>query len=539
MACVALLTAAIAWQAAGTSRAQETPRCGGLAATIVGSAADDMLVGTPQRDVIWAGPGDDTIEGLDGHDVICGGRGDDVIDGGPGVDTIHGGRGDDTIHGGLGSDVLCGGPGVDTIYGERGNDEIRGGPGEDRLYGGHGDDQVNGDGGDDFIHGGLGIDVLKGGRGDDSVDGSYGWDVLDGGRGRDTVSFASAPRSNHRGGGVRVSLRKGRATGDGRDRLRRFESVVSSAFGPRRSLGAPVAVYFDTDAPHPAAAGVVVASGRRSDEVTLSLDPGSRMLTVTATAGVAIHGACERPGASRNEAACPLGEPPRWVTVDLGQGDDSFRVAGSLLGVGGVRVAGGPGDDELHGGAENSLLEGGPGSDRLFGGDGQDALIAGFPGGGDFLAGGPGGNLLAAGPPCSGGRIVGGSGSDNVSFAELPIQRGVLYASLARRIAYVKGQRNCRPIRFAGPIENLEGSFGADILVGDQNDNNILGQPGADRFYGGGGDNIIDARDGGGDAHIQCARRGSRGLALVDRRDPAPRSCAEVRVGEPIPGLPK
>jgi Ca2+-binding RTX toxin-like protein len=535
---LALLGSALVAQAvAAPSPNPETPRCGGQLATIIGTDGDDVLHGTPERDVIW------------------------------------GGRGDDVIHGAGGNDVICGGPGDDVIYGERGNDRIFGGPGEDRLYGGHGDDRILGGGGGDFIHGGLGIDILDGGPGDDTVDGGYGWDVLDGGPGDDTVSFASAARSNHEGGGVRVSLRTGRATGDGRDRLRRFENVVGSAFddvligkrhsrlhggpgddrcrgvpparrsscGRQRGPRAPVHVHFDTGLPDLRAAGIVVSAGGGDDDISLAFDARAALLSITAKSGIAIHDGCRRPGSALNEAVCPLGEAPRWVTVDLGPGDDRFRVLGSLRGVGEVRVAGGPGDDVLRGGGEDSLLEGGLGADRLYGGAGSDALVAGRAGGPNFLHGGPDGNLLASGPPCAGGRIVGGSGSDNVSFAELPIQPGVLVASLRRGIAYVEGVRGCRPVRISGSVENLEGSFGPDILVGDRRANNILGQPGADRIYGGGGgDDFIDARDGGRDAHIQCGARGSgRGLAMIDHGDPAPRNCGRVQVGKPIPGLPK
>lgn len=515
--------------------ADDVRRCQGKVATIVGSAGNDVLVGTDRRDVIWAGAGDDAVEA------------------------------------GLGSDVICAGPGDDAVAGGRGNDEIRGGAGDDRLFGGHGDDQIHGESGDDFIHGGLGIDVLEGGAGDDTVDGGYGWDVLDGGHGDDTVSFASSVRSYFPGGGVRVNLGAGRANGDGRDRLRRFQNVVGSAFddeliggrrshrlfggpgddrcrGPaaaRRSCGrerrsrAPVEVFFHSAGLSPAAAGIVVAAGRRADGITLSFDSAAGLLLVSAGRGVAVHG-CGRPGASLDEALCEIGPRPRWVSVDLGRGDDRLQVSGSLRGAGDVRIAGGPGDDELRGGGEDSLLEGGAGADRIFGGSGSDALVAGRDGGGDLLVGGPGGNLLAAPPPCGGGRIVGGSGSDNVSFAELGIQRGVMVASLRAGSAYVRGVRNCRRVQIAADIENLEGSFGPDVLIGDSGPNNLLGQPGADRFHGGGGDDTIDARDGGRDFHIECGPAGAGGgFALVDRGDPAPRGCAGFELGEPIPGLPK
>lgn len=489
---------ALVFVAAAPADDEPPRRCQGKVATIVGTAGDDVLVGTDRRDVIWAGPGNDTIEA------------------------------------GLGSDVICAGPGDDIVFGGRGNDSIRGGPGDDLLYGGHGDDQIYGEDGDDFIHGGLGIDVLKGGRGNDTIDGGYGWDVLDGGRGNDTVSFASAVRSGHKGGGVWVDLRRGCATGDGRDKLRRFQRVVGSPYRNRlggRGRGQP---------PHPAAAGVAIVAGRRADDIELSFDPERGELSIASRHSIGLHGCKRRPPTAPGEIVCAFGARPRWLSVDLGAGDDQLTVRGSLRGIGDVRVAGGPGDDVLRGGDEDSLLEGGPGADRIFGGGGSDALVAGREGGGDLLVGGPGGNLLAAPPPCAGGRIVGGSGSDNISFAELGIQRGVLVASLAAGTAYVRGVRNCRRLRIAGNIENLEGSFGPDILIGDGRANNLLGQPGADRFYGGGGADVIDARDGGRDAHIQCAPPGRReGFAFVDRGDPSPRGCAGFELGAPIPGLPK
>ena len=38
--------------------------------------------------------------------------------------------------------------------------------------------------------------------------------------------------------------------------------------------------------------------------------------------------------------------------------------------------------------------------------------------------------------------------------------------------------------------EDMEGSFDNDVLIGDGATNAILGQPGEDRFYGSGGDDV-------------------------------------------------
>jgi hypothetical protein len=99
----------------------------------------------------------------------------------------------------------------------------------------------------------------------------------------------------------------------------------------------------------------------------------------------------------------------------------------------------------------------------------------------------------------------------------------------------------------------MEGSFDQDILIGDSRPNNMLGQPGPDRFFGNGGDDVIDARDGTRDLSIQCGRgtrpkaakgagrppiRGkASGRALTDAFDPGTALCAITKHGRPVPGL--
>lgn len=70
-------------------------RCGGRAATIVGSDAVDRIHGTSGKDVIATRGGDDIVAGKGGRDVICGGPGDDRIEGGGGRDRLDGGEGSD------------------------------------------------------------------------------------------------------------------------------------------------------------------------------------------------------------------------------------------------------------------------------------------------------------------------------------------------------------------------------------------------------------------------------------------------------------
>jgi Ca2+-binding RTX toxin-like protein len=107
--------------------------CKGEAVTIfiengdVPSEGDDVILGTPGRDIINAGAGDDIICGLGDDDSIFGGDGDDTIVGGRGRDVLAGGLGDDTINGGRGEDLLIDGPGSDVLRGGRGFDWCTGG----------------------------------------------------------------------------------------------------------------------------------------------------------------------------------------------------------------------------------------------------------------------------------------------------------------------------------------------------------------------------------------------------------------------------
>jgi Ca2+-binding RTX toxin-like protein len=134
------------------------PTCGGITATVVGTAGNDTLVGTN---------GNDVIVGLGGSDRIRGGRGRDIICGGSGRDRLTGGRGNDRIGGGSGNDRLVGNSGRDSLSGNGGRDLLSGGPGNDRLIGGSGRDRLNGNSGRDRLNGGPARDRCQGSSGRD------------------------------------------------------------------------------------------------------------------------------------------------------------------------------------------------------------------------------------------------------------------------------------------------------------------------------------------------------------------------------------
>jgi Ca2+-binding RTX toxin-like protein len=573
---IALLLVGDALGAVSPKKNEEVLRCHNARVTIVGTEEADQLRGTPSRDVIAGLGGDDEIVGSLGNDIICGG---------PGADLIHGGRGNDLVDGGAGD--------FDRVIGDLGDDRVLGGPG-------NGDEAA----------GSLGIDTLSGGPGDeDLVHGDYGYDRMDGGAGRgDVASFATDVGAG-RSGGVKVLLAQHKARGDGHDRLFRFESIEGSAFddilvgnkqanvidgGPGNDVlrggGGPdllnggegrdgcqgakgrttscgrerrpkATAYVELDSTPGGGGGIEVTGRGGNDHLVVSFDSASGIFGVSAEKGIAVGPECMHVPGALNQALCAVDGKPRWLTADLGPGDDSLRVEGSLAAFGNVRLAGGLGDDTIHGGPEDDLIEAGFGADRLYGGAGSDGLVGSTPGP-TFLYGGKDGDLLAAGGGCAGGAIVGGPGRDDASFAETQAHPGTLYVSFPAHKAWIDAVRHCHPVRLDKTDEDMEGSFDNDVLIGDGGANSILGQPGEDLLYGNGGADVLDARDGMRDAVVQCSpghptlkgtairsRSGGRGAtsrraspdsrAFIDSFDPRPVGCAETTVGHPVKGLGK
>lgn len=215
------------------AQAAATPTCRGLTATIVGTAGDDDLVGTPLADVVWLGPGNDTFRGDSGNDIICGGAGRDAINGEYGNDIILGESGADRLAGGPGDDSLSGGTGADAFAGGAGNDRINGGRDRDLLTyltslhpitvdGAAG--TVDGEGHDAYaqvetVQGTADADVMVGGPGSDHFVGAAGADRLSGGGGADILEAAGGTMSGGTGDDLLI-VTHGVARGDaGRDVL--------------------------------------------------------------------------------------------------------------------------------------------------------------------------------------------------------------------------------------------------------------------------------------------------------------------------------
>lgn len=95
--------------------------------------------------------------------LLQGTPGDDSLFGYATAETIQGLEGNDLIYARQGDDILQGGAGDDYLSGEGGNDRLLGDTGNDRLWGGSGDDLLDGGAGDDYLNGGETYYGLYGG----------------------------------------------------------------------------------------------------------------------------------------------------------------------------------------------------------------------------------------------------------------------------------------------------------------------------------------------------------------------------------------
>ncbi|WGM32477.1 DUF4214 domain-containing protein [Brevundimonas sp. NIBR11] len=120
-------------------------------------------------------------------------------------------------------------------------------------------------------------------------------------------------------------------------------------------------------------------------------------------------------------------------------------------------LSGSDGTDTINGFAGNDVMDGGAGDDSLSGGDGDDTLTGGT--GND--------------------RLDGGAGSDLASYAN---SRSGVSLDLTTGRASGGGEQD-----ILVSIENLRGSRYSDALTGDDNNNALYGNGGADLMRGGRG----------------------------------------------------
>lgn len=396
-------------------RASASPdgSCAGVDVTMSGTSGDDVLEGTPGRDVIWGGDGDDRIEGLGGNDVLCGGpgadrlsggQGDDVVDGGTDLrfavdteayewegDRLSGGSGDDTVVTGPQGDhdpvdeltfataghrvsvdlsagtaegegqdritgqvgVLVGSPGPDRLVGSERGEEIRGGRGADRIDGRGGDDRLDGAGVPRVeTTPGEGRDVAP-----NHLVGGDGNDEITGAEGDDTLEGGDGDDALY--GDLGADRLEG---GPGADSLADYVVAVSEAGAGRQYLDGGA----DRDRlqspflqrPEPRGGDTVFTDGTG----TLDLAAGRLWGRV---AGLRF----DVPVRSFEDADTPRGTWTVYGTDGPNQiiATDEKRP---------VTIYARGGDDQLAGTFRDDLLDGGPGNDEAGGYVGRDRYVS-------------------------------------------------------------------------------------------------------------------------------------------------------------------
>jgi len=371
------------------------------AMAILGTAADDYLIGYASAD---------TIDGSGGNDVIYGRGGNDTLNGGTGDDQLYGDDGDDVLNGGAGVDYLAGGNGSDILYGGDGNEQfLLGFAGNDTIYGGAGDDALAGMDDDDFLDGGIGNDVLYGNNGNDflyggdgndslygDLDNQVGNDILDGGAGNDYLVG---------GAGSDIYLFD---RGYGWDVIYNYDTTVNTVDSIQFAEGISPSDIKITRGGNQAGDSLILTIIGTTDSLWVQnyfLNDGVNPYTVEQIRfadgtvwDVDIVKTIAMTGTSMNDIL--LGYATADTIYGL-EGNDTLRgnAGNDILngGTGDDSISGDDGDDiieddigndVLNGGNGNDLLQGGDGSDQLFGGNGNDILNGGV--GNDYLWGGNG-----------------------------------------------------------------------------------------------------------------------------------------------------
>ncbi|TBW48113.1 tandem-95 repeat protein, partial [Marinobacter halodurans] len=390
------------------------------------------------------------FEGTEKNDALTGGYQGEILYGRGGDDLILGNGGFDTLQGGAGADVIKGGDGSDSIWGYAPNKYDQDGVQIPEYVGEHdnGDDVIDGEAGNDWISADQGNDRVTGGLGGDHLYGGEGDDILVGGEGNDTVMGDSRLELTLEGSTQVLDPDLIKAREEGRS----YDDIILGGAGEDTLYGE---------------LGNDTIDGGGDDDL--------------------IHG-----------DRYPMGDDPDNDLDGSLHGHDTL-VGGAgndqILGDGGDDVIdGGTGDDLIWG--DNSSLEGQfHGHDVIKAGDGNDQVTAG--GGNDTVWGGAGDDVLA--------------GDEELYSGESVIRLQGEYHGNDE----LHGEAGKDAIHGGGGDDRIYGGAEDDTLFGDSSytlvQETVLGQVmtrpgsanldeqyhGADRIYGGTGDDVVVA--GGGD----------------------------------------
>ncbi|HEY7875892.1 MAG TPA: hypothetical protein VIG64_12315 [Actinomycetota bacterium] len=433
----------------------------GKTATKVGTADDDTILGTKRADVIVAKGGDDFVFAGAGNDLICLGGGGDSVSADAGNDKISGGPGDDSAYPG---------PGTDTYNGNGGSNWIGYIFSTTAVNVDVGAQRSTGEGTDTFSN----VRNVSGSDFDDTILGTSTTNLILAGAGNDTVVGGPTTANDD---GDQTDIIDG---GDGDDTMDGGDGFDMVSFQNKEAESETSTVGVDVDL------GNGTATGQGTDNFQ----------SMEAVWGSQFDDQIR--GSSQSNFLVPSGG------VDEVRGGGDFDYAIYWFAPGDVQAnltsgtAQGEGDDTLANDVEglfgsisgNDTLIGDNRANFLGGDFGNDTLDGG--GGDDWLQGGSGNDTL-----------TGGDG--NYDLADFSTSFAAVTANLASGTATGEGNDTL------GGLEGLYGSVFADTLTGNDADNYIFGDAGADKIEGGLGKDEIDGgadgdqANGGGGGNDICA----------------------------------
>lgn len=329
---------------------------------------------------------------------------------------------------------------------------------------------------DDVLFGNLGDNFLYGNGGNDTLMGDRGADELHGSNGVDTANYKNSD------GAVIVDLAAGFGKGGYAhgDRLVSIENVTGTSFGDR--------LYGDDDNAETDGANILNGGGgddelygRGGDDTLLGgtgddllvggagadhLDGGSDFDTVSyasSSEGITINIDDDHFTQILVSDAVLWDYATKTTGPGLARGGDAegdsfYSIEGVVGSAHDDIINGNDADNVISGGEGADHIQGGYGDDTLFGGDGDDTLIGET--GADHLDGGEGFDIA----------VYTRHGIEDDGGVIIDLHLGL-------------GEGGAAGDTFES-IEGLYGTAWADVLIGDGNDNVLVGGYGNDRLEG-------------------------------------------------------
>lgn len=322
----------------------------------------------------------ETLLGTNGDDVLVGSDAPNLISGFDGNDTLMGNGAADWLEGDEGDDQLFGGEGNDRLFGGSGNDELAGGAGNDQLFGGSENDILVGAVGADQLEGNEGDDLLEGGADRDTLLGGAGTNVYRFNRGNalDTLTLTDGETAViELGAGIAlsdISVQQGSV----------YDYTAGGYLGLNRlviGLGGNDAVLIEAPVGQ-ALSSAQALSVRLQDGTVMSMQQLLSLSDAGEIGYQTVYGDAASVLGSQADDSISVYENSVSMLVDGRANNDDIRVEGA-----GALIAGGAGNDRLHGNA-GSVMAGQGGNDELSGnyngtptfafnaGDGKDRILA-------------------------------------------------------------------------------------------------------------------------------------------------------------------